>query len=82
MAKEHLKKIGISYMEVSAKTSNNIKEFFKDLAYTIGGCKKEEKNSPSKPAAPVTQFSQPISLNNYQSQAEPEKKKCCWSSSI
>ena len=32
-----MKDIGCKYMEVSAKTGNNVKQFFRELAFVIAG---------------------------------------------
>ena len=34
---QKMKDIGCSYMEVSAKTGHNVKEFFRELAFVIAG---------------------------------------------
>jgi GTPase SAR1 family protein len=43
--------LGLNYMEVSAKTGNNIKEFFRELASVIAGGGKKAKDEPVKPVA-------------------------------
>lgn len=65
-------------MEVSAKTGNNIKEFFKDLAMVIanGGKKKEE--APAKSAQQIPpQPKQNISLTSGGHKEEGKAKKKC-----
>jgi GTPase SAR1 family protein len=42
LASSKITELGLTYMEVSAKTGNNIKEFFKELACTIAGGKKSK----------------------------------------
>lgn len=57
-AQSEFKKLGLTFMEVSAKTGSNIKEFFKDLAYMIGGSKKdknEQKTHNPQPQQPPPQ---------------------------
>lgn len=39
MANEKMKEMGLFYMEVSAKTGLNIKEFFREFGYTVCGGK-------------------------------------------
>jgi hypothetical protein len=57
-----MKELGLTYMEVSAKTGNNIKEFFKELSYVIaGGNKKKDDTTSTKTAETV---GKPIVSNN------------------
>lgn len=57
-----MKELGLTYMEVSAKTGNNIKEFFKELSYVIaGGNKKKDEIISTKTAETV---GKPIVSNN------------------
>jgi len=43
LANSKITELGLTYMEVSAKTGNNIKEFFKELACIIAGGGKKSK---------------------------------------
>lgn len=53
LASSKINELGLTYMEVSAKTGHNIKEFFKEMACVIaGGKKSKEESTPSK-AAPA-----------------------------
>lgn len=45
LANSKIGELGLSYMEVSAKTGSNIKEFFKELACIIAGGKKNKDDS-------------------------------------
>jgi GTPase SAR1 family protein len=40
LATSKITELGLTYMELSAKTGHNIKEFFRELAAVIGGGKK------------------------------------------
>lgn len=40
LASSKISELGLTYMEVSAKTGHNIKEFFRELAFVIAGGKK------------------------------------------
>jgi GTPase SAR1 family protein len=57
LANSKIMELGLSYMEVSAKTGSNIKEFFKELACVIAGGKKskEEQSSTKQSANPAPQ---------------------------
>ena len=48
LAQSKITELGLTYMEVSAKTGHNIKEFFKELACVIAGGKKA-KEEPAVP---------------------------------
>ena len=51
IAQAKMKELGLTYMEVSAKTGHNIKEFFKELSYVIaGGNKKKDETISTKTA--------------------------------
>jgi hypothetical protein len=83
MAESEFKKLGLTFMEVSAKTGSNIKEFFKDLAYMTAVGKKEKAEGKTQVApqiAPSQPPAQNLSLSAHQ-QKEPvqhgKKKKCC-----
>ena len=84
LASSKISELGLTYMEVSAKTGHNIKEFFRELAFVIAGGKKS-KEEASKPQANSSNTNQPIkaattgtvNLNNAaRSSNEKEKKKC------
>jgi GTPase SAR1 family protein len=86
IASDEFKKLELFFMEVSAKTGSNVKEFFKDLAFMTGGGKKSreeptpKQKSNSNPAAPANVI--PVAGNfnlNSSDQRDPEKKKkgCC-----
>ena len=69
-------------MEVSAKTGDNVKEFFKDLAYmTAGGKKGKEETPQSKPGPSENKNNQSVQLNAAGHKASGEEtkknKKCC-----
>ena len=62
-AVDKLKELGLTYMPVSAKSGQNIKEFFKELAFLIcGGSKKQQQKetstqqskTPTKTFNPIT----------------------------
>lgn len=53
IASSRIGELGLTYLEVSAKTGHNIKEFFRELAFTIAGGKKL-KEDPSKAQAQTT----------------------------
>ena len=40
LATSRINELGLTYMQVSAKTGNNVKEFFRELAFVIAGGKK------------------------------------------
>jgi len=40
LASSKVSELGLTYMEVSAKSGHNIKEFFRELAFVIAGGKK------------------------------------------
>ena len=78
-ASENLKNLGLTFMEVSAKTGANVKEFFKDLAFLTAGGKKS-REEPSKPANEPQVNNQSVTLYavNHQASGEKAKKgKCC-----
>jgi GTPase SAR1 family protein len=51
LATGKINELGLSYMEVSAKTGHNVKEFFRELAYVVaGGRKGKEEPTPKQPA--------------------------------
>lgn len=52
LATSKINELGLSYMEVSAKTGNNIKQFFKDLSCQIAGCKKGKEEQTTKNIPP------------------------------
>ena len=88
-----MKDIGCSYMEVSAKTGHNVKEFFRELAFVIAGegkAKEKETGTGMRPTdkqstagqGPTTGAQQGgnINLNAQQHrEANKDKKKsgCC-----
>ena len=49
LAQSKITELGLTYMEVSAKTGHNIKEFFKELACVIAGGKKTKEEPAPKP---------------------------------
>jgi Ras-related protein Rab-6A len=84
LASSRISELGLTYMEVSAKTGHNIKEFFRELAFVIAGGKKsrEEVTPKPQPSSSNNNNNQPakavtgtVSLNNARS-SEKEKKKC------
>ena len=46
LASSKISELGLTYMEVSAKTGQNIKEFFKEMACVIAGTKKSKEEPP------------------------------------
>jgi GTPase SAR1 family protein len=83
LASSKISELGLTYMEVSAKTGHNIKEFFRELAFVIaGGKKSKEETSKPQPASssntqPVKAASGTVNLNNAaRIGSEKEKKKC------
>ena len=83
LASSRISELGLTYMEVSAKTGHNIKEFFRELAFVIAGGKKNREEVTSKPQTnsssnnnqPAKAVTGTVSLNNARS-SEKEKKKC------
>lgn len=49
LASNKISELGLTYMEVSAKTGHNIKEFFRELAFVIAGGKKSKEEATVKP---------------------------------
>ena len=49
LASAKISELGLTYMEVSAKTGHNIKEFFRELAFVIAGGKKSKEEVTPKP---------------------------------
>ena len=47
LAQSKIKELGLNYMEVSAKSGQNIKEFFKELAIVIAGGRKSKEETPT-----------------------------------
>lgn len=43
LATSKINELGLTYMEVSAKSGHNIKQFFKDLAFAIAGGSKPKE---------------------------------------
>jgi GTPase SAR1 family protein len=87
LASSKIGELGLTYMEVSAKTGQNIKEFFRELAFVIaGGGKKNKEETPApKPSGnnnPVTnQPARPANNNTMKLSSEDQKtdkkkKKC------
>ena len=87
LASSKINELGLTYMEVSAKTGSNIKEFFKELACVIAGGKKSKDepatnngktasgnvgNQARPPAATGT-----VSLPGAATGKEERKKKKC-----
>ena len=77
-----LKELGIFFMEVSAKSGTNIKEFFKELAWTVAGGKgKEDTTKPTARSAPHVAPVQPaegrVNLNQAMKDKEDNKKCQC-----
>jgi Ras-related protein Rab-6A len=77
--------LGLTYMEVSAKSGHNIKEFFRELSSVIAGGKKAKEESASKQTSsnpveqPVKSSTGTMSLSRAEN-VEGEgrkKKKCC-----
>jgi GTPase SAR1 family protein len=74
--------LGLNYMEVSAKTGHNIKEFFRELAAVIAGGGKKPKEETVKPAGnPVRNEAAVVSggmklSTEGQKESEKKKKKC------
>jgi GTPase SAR1 family protein len=87
LASSKISELGLTYMEVSAKTGHNIKEFFRELAFVIAGGKKvkEEPVAKQQPANNNTATNQPIksttgtvNLNSAaRGSSEDRKKKKC-----
>ena len=86
MANSKITELGLTYMEVSAKTGNNIKEFFKEMACVIAGGKKSKdepatsKSSaqPAQPkAAPAQATTGNVSLSANQTKEGGRKNKKC-----
>ena len=87
LASSKIVELGLTYMEVSAKTGQNIKEFFRELAFVIaGGGKKNKEEAPApKPNSnsnPVTnQPARPangntMKLSSEDQKTDKKKKKC------
>ena len=85
LASSKINELGLTYMEVSAKTGSNIKEFFKEMACVIAGGKKSKDETtttktanqaaqPKPAAAPATGN---VSLGAASSGKEERKKKKC-----
>ena len=65
LATSKIFELGLTYMEVSAKTGNNIKEFFKEMACVIAGTKKTKEESAPKPKnGNDAQPARPVQNNN------------------
>lgn len=63
LASSKISELGLTYMEVSAKTGHNIKEFFRELSYVVAGGKKtKEEPAPKQQAS-----------NNNQTANQPNK---------
>jgi len=87
LANSKITELGLTYMEVSAKTGNNIKEFFKELACIIAGGKKSKEEVSSKqstttiqaPAQPIKSQNQSekVDLSKAGEQKEKRKSKKC-----
>ena len=45
LAASKINELGLTYMEVSAKTGHNIKEFFRELSYVVAGGKKTKEET-------------------------------------
>ena len=88
LASSKINELGLTYMEVSAKTGSNIKEFFKEMACVIAGTKKSKEEPTPKPkngndaqpARPVQSNNNNISLEASKVKKDERKnKKCeCW----
>lgn len=88
LAASKISELGLTYMEVSAKTGHNIKEFFRELSFVIAGGKKTKEEPTQKQAtsnnAATSQSNKPvtgagtINLNNAgkNSGEERKNKKC------
>jgi GTPase SAR1 family protein len=86
LATSKINELGLTYMEVSAKTGHNIKEFFRELSYVVaGGKKSKEEPTPKQPTSsnpPSGQANKPASgtvdLNKAgkNSSEERKSKKC------
>ena len=63
MASDEFKKLGLSFTEVSAKSGQNIKEFFKDLAFVTAGGKKNKEDANGKKDQPTAQPVAPSTTN-------------------
>lgn len=88
LASSKISELGLTYMEVSAKTGHNIKEFFRELSFVIAGGKKtKEEPTQKQPASNSAQASQSnkaptnsgtINLNNAgKNNSEERKNKKC-----
>ena len=86
LAASKIKELGLNYMEVSAKSGQNIKEFFKELAIVIaGGRKGKEEPTPAsnKPQTSngnaARQQDNTVDLNKAAKSGGKERKKkgCC-----
>lgn len=80
-ATEEFKKLGLTFMEVSAKSGANVKEFFKDLAYmtAMGKKSKDEPSKPAQPAQPQPTNTVNLTAQNHRAAETDSKKKkgCC-----
>lgn len=88
LASSKIEELGLTYMQVSAKTGHNIKQFFKQLACVIAGGKKtkQEPVAPtSKPANPAVSNQARAAVNAsgnvslpgaLQGKQQRKKKKC------
>lgn len=87
LATSKINELGLTYMEVSAKTGHNIKEFFRELSYVVAGGKKaKEEPTPKQQASnnnpPANQAHNKgtgtVSLSNAgkNSSEERKNKKC------
>lgn len=88
LATSKINELGLTYMEVSAKTGHNIKEFFRELSYVVAGGKKTKEEPAAKQQAsnnnpPANQSNKPVtggtvSLNNAGKNGSEERKskKC------
>lgn len=86
VATEEFKKLGLPFMEVSAKTGANVKEFFKDLAFmAAGGKKAKDETATSKsqsttvtaPAPPVQADNKVNLKKSTHEEKKKDKKGCC-----
>ena len=85
LASSKINELGLTYMEVSAKTGSNIKEFFKEMACVIAGTKKSKEEPTPKPkngndaqpARPVQSNNNNISLEASKVKKDERKNKKC-----
>ncbi len=85
LASSKIKELGLNYMEVSAKSGHNIKEFFKELAIVIAGGRKAKEEpavttkAPQQNSNPVRSQENNVDLSKAAKSSEKARKKkgCC-----